>query len=337
MRAPAPPSSHLGSLVRTSDLIARRSFRAMNTTIEVTLADWHATPLFDRAASIFSEAEERFSRFRPDSELSKINARSGALTQISPDMLGLLIRARELHEASGGIFEPAVLPALEAAGYNRSFEEIKASDEGATFAPQPRHSFSSLCIEAAASTMQMPRGMRIDLGGIAKGYTVDVIAQQLHATGAALINAGGDVRAIGAGATGGGWLIYVSDPHDESTVLDEVTLRDQAIATSTTAVRRWRRGERPMHHLIDPRTRLPAETGVVSVTVVAGTATEADVFAKTALLLGLAEGRRFLERRDTPGLFVLPDGVVVATDGWPGHVKGEPTCSDESHLPLRSP
>lgn len=167
-------------------------------------------------------------------------------------------------------------------------------------------------------TIRAPAGMRIDLGGIGKGYTVDAASRRLEPLRNFVVNAGGDIFASGSGPDGDGWLVATTDPTSASRNISLVRLYDEAIATSTTATRRWWRGGRQQHHLIDPRTRRPAESGVLSATVTARSATEADVFAKTAFLLGPAQGARFLRGQGSAGLFVLESGEVVPTNNWTG-------------------
>jgi thiamine biosynthesis lipoprotein len=112
--------------------------------------------------------------------------------------------------------------------------------------------------------------------------------------------------------------VAVSNPLDRDDSTSLIRLHNEALATSTTAVRRWHRGGRLLHHLIHPRTRLPGESGVLSASVIAPTATEADVFAKTALLLGPNAGARFLVEKNTPGLFVMDTKETWFTNNWPG-------------------
>jgi thiamine biosynthesis lipoprotein len=185
-------------------------------------------------------------------------------------------------------------------------------------APRGSVTFASVVIDPVSRTVRAPAGTRIDVGGIGKGYIVDELAAGLKAVGGVLVDAGGDVYAAGNGPDGDGWVVAVSDPIDPDREIDVVTLHDAAVATSTVLLRRWRRNGQWHNHLIDPRTREPVNNGVVSVSVMAQTATEADAFAKTALLLGLDEGTRFLERERLHGLFVMADGARAATAAWPG-------------------
>jgi thiamine biosynthesis lipoprotein len=183
----------------------------------------------------------------------------------------------------------------------------------------PAHAFSiaQVQLDRRQRTLTAPTGMRIDFGGIGKGYAVDVASQRLSDTRDFLIDAGGDIFASGSGPGGDGWPIGIADPANGAD-LDVVVLRDQAIATSTTAQRRWKRGDRWRSHIIDPRTGASTGSEVVSASVIAGTATEADVYAKCALMLGAGDGRRFLETNRAQGLLVLDNSCVLRTSGWPG-------------------
>lgn len=275
--------------------------------------------LFAGAERIFHDLEARFSRFLDDSELSHLNRHAGAPVSVSDEMLCILETAVSLHRRTGGIFDPAILPDLEAAGYDRTFDDVARDGDGAPAARTTRtHSIADFEIDRARRTVLAPPGARIDLGGIGKGFTVDAAIEVVRPYGNVLIDAGGDIHALGDGPDGDGWIIGVSDPLDSSIQLDLVRLHDEAIATSATATRRWRRGGRWLNHIIDPRTGEPAASATISASVIAATATEADIFAKCALILGPAEGARFLGMQGARGLFVLKDGSVMRTAGWPG-------------------
>ncbi|MBI5287365.1 MAG: FAD:protein FMN transferase [Chloroflexi bacterium] len=316
-RAPRTPVSEALPISILGEVLAKRRFRAMNTDVELTLLDWSRAALLDRVERFVHEFEGRFSRFRPDSELCALNARAGATVPVSDQMLDLLATALTMHRETNGLFEPAILPTLEAAGYDRSFERVSREGAAARFESDSRGTIAAITIDARRHTVTAPEGLRLDLGGIGKGYCVDRAAELLRDAGPALINAGGDMFGRGGGLDGHGWVIEVLDPADTARAIDSVRLYDRAIATSTTAVRNWRRGDRAMHHLIDPRTGAPAESGVCSATVIADTAARADVFAKTALLLGPHAGSRFLDDHGAHGLFVLADASVHTTDAWP--------------------
>jgi len=288
------------SMLPEANLVIRHCFRAMNTAIEVTLSDWRAAHRLPHIEAVFHRFEARFSRFLPDSELSRFNARSTAAVNVSPEMWALLAECQTFYEITDGVFNPLVLDALTAAGYGASFERVGPADAlRAVKIP----SFGQLASRGTA--VEMPVGLRIDFGGIGKGYSVDCAVESLHDCDGFLISAGGDIYAAGLAPDGQAWRIAVADPQQPDVALTTLALSDQAVATSWTTKRRWQAGSGWANHLIDPRTGLPVNNGVAGATVVARTTTEADVFAKTALILGPDEGCAFLEAQQVAGLLVL--------------------------------
>jgi len=306
--------------VSPSDLLGCLTFSAMNTQVLLFSGSWDSAELLREAEQVFRGADQRFSRFRPSSELSRLNEMSGREVAVSAEMFHLLDLCLRFHRLSGGLFEPAVLPDLESAGYDRSFELMAAREAAACRTGHPRAggSIAGLAMDHGERTVRAPAGVRLDLGGIGKGYAVDRAAQALTPAADFLIDAGGDIFASGDGPGGDGWVVAVADPLRDDENLDVVRLRGQALATSTVTRRRWRRAGRWLHHLIDPRTGEPALSSALSVSVIARTAVEADVFAKVALLLGPEAGGRFLDAQGAHGLFALADGSRQATREWPG-------------------
>lgn len=310
-------------------LLGVRQFRAMNTYIDLYVRDIEDVEHLAAVEEIFHDMEDRLSRFRPHSELCRLNERSGEAVAVSAEMFDILSRAAELHAITGRTFDPAILPHLESAGYDRSFELIATNTEAQEPASRSHMSIAQLTLAPRGRTVRAPEGLRIDLGGIGKGFTVDAAARALQPVGNFVVNAGGDIYASGEGWDGDGWLVAITDPRGPGRSLSLVRLYDQALATSTTALRRWTRGERTLHHLIDPRTQQPSESGVMSVSVIAGTAAEADVFAKSALLMGAEAGARFLARQGAAGLFVMDDESIVSA-GWPGTFTNTQREEDQS-------
>ena len=223
---------------------------------------------------------DRLTRFSPDSELSRLNAAAGRWVEVSAALAALLHASLDAHAASGGLVHVGVLPALLAAGYTRDFAEGQTPGTGEIRIPHPLPDM----LEVEPGRARLREGTAIDLGGIAKGWLADRAVERIGPN--SLANFAGDLRARGPGPDGAGWPIGFG----ETTVL----LRDLGAATSGTGGRRW--GERS-HHLIDPRTGLPAETDLVEVSVLAPSGVEAEVLAKTGLLLGRERGARFLDGR----------------------------------------
>jgi len=303
-----------------ADLLGCHTFFAMNTRVLLLSRAWDSAELLCEAEQVFHGVEERFSRFRPSSELSRLNDMSGHTVIVSPEMFHLLDLCRQFHRLSGGLFDPAILPDLESAGYDRSFEFVATHAPEATATnPTPGHgSIADMAMDRSQRAVQAPPAVRLDLGGIGKGYAVDRAAQALVPAADFLIDAGGDIFASGDGPDGDGWLVAVANPLREDEDLGVVRLRGQALATSTVSRRRWQRDGRWLHHLIDPRTGEPALSDALSVSVIAASAVEADVCAKVALLLGVESGRQFIDAQGAHGLFVGSDGSWQATREWPG-------------------
>ncbi len=293
-------------------------FEALGT--EVLVCSAAAGELGGELRALVEEYEQRFSRFRPSSELERLSCRTGEEVAVSDDLFEVLDLAMGFWRETGGLFDPLVRSELEAAGYDRSFALVPASSaEPASPPPAGRRpSFGEVQLNVARRSVRLPEGGRLDLGGIAKGWIIDRLARRLEPYGPFLVDIGGDVAARGHGPDGGpGWLIGVADPFRPEEDRCWVRLEDAAIATSTVMRRRWRRDGCWMHHLIDPRTGRPARTGLSQVTVVAPTATAADVYAKTALILGCEEAFDWLDRRSLPALLVTPvDAVRTALWRW---------------------
>jgi FAD:protein FMN transferase len=213
----------------------------------------------------------RLTRFSPESELSRFNQSPGRWVDVSPELEALLGASLAAFETSAGLVNVAVLPSMEAAGYTRPLAEAAPIATEPQSCPLPALP-DVLTVRPGAARLE--RGAGIDLGGIAKGWMADRLVETLGPS--ALANIGGDLCAVGAvGPAGDGWPVGLGG----ATVL----LRNQGAATSSVRRRRW--GEE-LHHLIDPRTGLPAHTGLEEVSVVAATGVEAEVVAKAALLAG---------------------------------------------------
>jgi thiamine biosynthesis lipoprotein len=282
----------------------RHSFKAMGTSVELIAAPESDPRAAARAAfatkRVFAREETRFSRFRPESELSRVNAQAGRWVRVSKPFAVLTRRALQAAEETGGRFDPTVLPALKAAGYDRDFKEVVAratstgteDDDLGAFRREVRDIMvknATACgawreIALDGDRLWIPEGAELDFGGIAKGWTVDLAAKGLSSLPWAILDAGGDLRIVGA-TPEEGLDIAVEDPQARGIEALRLRLRSGALATTSVTVRAWGPG---MHHVIDPATGLPALTPVVQATVWAETCTEAEVWSKAAVLMGPA-------------------------------------------------
>ncbi len=297
-------------------------FRAMNTHVEVAAYSDDA----NAAAAIeplFRQAEQMMSRFLPDSELSRLNAADAPQT-VSPALFAVIETALWAAQQSGGLYDPTILVALETAGYDRSFEYVVKRSDFVWPAPadaldvtgRRRTSYADIVLDPATCAVAKPAGMRLDLGGIGKGWTVDRAAERLVSAEAFLVNAGGDLYAHGRPGHPRGWRVTIEHPLRRTHWIARLFIDHAGLATSTTMKRRWTVDGRSRHHLIDPRTGQPAITDALSVTVVAPRTVTAELLAKVALLLGADAGIDYLSgAAGVEGLIYTADGRVLTTPG----------------------
>lgn len=305
------------------ELWQQRHFRAMNTHVEV--AAYHdGADVTAGIETLFRQAEQMMSRFLPASELSHLNAAGGAPQTVSPALFAVLKTALWAAQQSGGLYDPTILADLESAGYDRPFEYVVTRNGFAWHAPadaldvtgRRRTSHADIVLEPAALTITKPAGVRLDLGGIGKGWTVDRAAEQLVGAAAFLVNAGGDLYAHGRPGHRRGWRVTIEHPLRRTHWIARLFIDHAGLATSTTMKRRWTLNGRSQHHLIDPRTGRPAITDALSVTVVAPRTVTAELLAKVALLLGADAGLDYLTATaDVEGLIYTADGRVLTTPG----------------------
>jgi thiamine biosynthesis lipoprotein len=282
------------------------SFRAMNTDVTVIADGDDESRVVNAISNVFADAEARFSRFREDSELSRINRARNAMV-VSAPMFDALSTARRYVELTGGLFDPAIGGALASLGYDRSFAPGALDRDGDEAVAPAAASFLAVELDAARRTVKRPANIQLDLGGMIKGRTVDQAAAHLPPRGA--IDAGGDMVVRGGGTRG--WRIHIEDPRDSSRTIATLRVRDGAVATSAANRRRWRVARSLRHHLVDPRTQRSAVTDVLQATVVAPTAERADVLAKTVFLLGVDRARDFIASSDVGAVLINTQGEVI--------------------------
>jgi thiamine biosynthesis lipoprotein len=262
--------------------IARRSFEALGGECELFAVGLPAERLAAGEAWVH-QMHDRLTRFSPTSELSRFNASAGRWVDISTLLESLLRECVRAHDLSGGLVNAAVLPALLAAGYTRTFSEGPTATTASVVPPALPE-----VLEMRSGSARLRRGASIDLGGVAKGWLADRLAADIGPN--SLVNLCGDLFAAGAGESGDGWPVGLGG----KTVL----LLDMGAATSGTRKRSW---GADLHHLIDPRTGLPARTDLVEASVIARSGADAEILAKTALLLGSAKAAAFLAAHDALG------------------------------------
>jgi len=317
MRSPLARRDSTAEQLLTPDGLVRDTFEAMDTSVAVLLPESRRSEA-GAVETLFRDWEATFSRFDPDSELSRLNAAAGRPCVVSDLMFRVLATARQAAQATDGLFDPTLLRSLEAIGYDRDFSAVLARPQAPemTGPPAKTGGWRDLRLLEAGRTVELPAGVGIDLGGLAKGMAVDAAIAQLAARGVqtAAIDAGGDLAVLGLPAGSDSWSIAIEGPRQDRTV----SLRTGAIATSSTSKRRWRQGDALRHHLIDPRTGMPSTSALWSASVAAPTCTQAEAAAKAAFLLGPLDGSRFLDRHGLAGMFISADGVAQLSGAWSG-------------------
>jgi len=288
------------------------AWRAMGCEVSIQLeteGDGHA--ILGAIPAQVESLEARLSRFRPQSELMEFNARAGEWVTVSDVLYANLSAAKHAARLTDGAFNPLVLPALIASGYDRTFAALTALE---THRPIPAADWHGIELRSQPREVRIPPGSGVDLGGSAKGWTAERIADDLAASGACLVNFGGDLVARGAPHDQPGWQVTIVDPFS-SAPLGSLWLCDASLVSSGVDFRRWMAKDGSAHHhIIDPHTGRSVETNVLTVTVHHPSAVTAEAYAKAVLLRGADEGLHWLDTRwDASGLVVRQDSAVLAT------------------------
>ena len=301
------------------------AFRAMNTDVLVAAQGSSAQQGLQAARETIEAGEQRFSRFREDSELSQMNRAAGQWFTASPEMMDILQKARHFFDVTNGLFDPTVLPDLMRAGYDRSMDEIRALPGpviSAMSERKPKADFREMELDLTSSRVRLPKDMQLDFGGIAKGWIVDQAVTLLSRySNACAVNAGGDMRFIGYSPIGLGWEVELEDPRNPSQSIAKLTVTDGAVATSSVTKRVWKQGEQMRHHLIDPRTGEPAQSDWLCATVIAGDTVTAEVYAKALLIGGPAEAGELTAKNNI--VYLMVDGE--------GNLHGSPNSQEYAH------
>ncbi|MBC8365329.1 MAG: FAD:protein FMN transferase [Actinobacteria bacterium] len=289
-------------------------FRVMASEARVLLVDpTPEAPTLVRRR--LAELEQRWSRFLPDSEISRINlAGPHEAVDISTDTSMLIEFMQQAHGFTDGRFDPTLLREIVEAGYATSIDDpdrrsmfTDCSAGGATVA--------EIELDHVAKTATLPVGLVLDPGGLGKGAAADVVVAELMAEGTAgaMVGIGGDLAVSGVPPGDDGWIVAVEHPLRPDEELGHLALDHGGIATSSTLTRRWTSGGRARHHLVDPATGTCSTTDLAAVTVVAGASWQAEVHATAAILATSSGVLGHLDRFGLSGVAVTHTGEVLAT------------------------
>jgi thiamine biosynthesis lipoprotein len=279
--------------------LRKLSFKALGTTCEVQYAAPHGDEQaagFERAATAWVNAfEAKYSRFRPDSLVSRINAAAGReWIAVDAEMEGLLKLCDALHFMTQGVLDPTSLPLIQLWNYKTDTPRLPADSEIAA----ARALVGWKRVQREPGKVFLPEtGMALDFGGFGKEYAVDFVVQLAsdHGLACALVDFGHDLRAVGLPPGKPAWHIGLEDPLQPGTSALSVALIGKAIASSGDYLRGFTLNGKRYGHIIDPRTGWPVANGCVQATVIAGSCLQAGVLSTTAFVLGVPKGVDFIQ------------------------------------------
>jgi thiamine biosynthesis lipoprotein len=294
-------------------------FPALGTTATLVVADDRAMTVARELLDAELEAMDRTaSRFRTDSEVVRLEAtgRPEPISALLANALAVALRAAALTD---GLVDPTVGRAMSSIGYDRDFALVDPDGPElvVTFRPIPQ--WRAIKLDEAACTVSVPPGVSLDLGATAKALCADRAAERIASESGSgvAVSLGGDV-AIAGPSPEQGWPVEVCDDHahPEQGPSQTVMIRSGGLATSSTTVRRWTRGHRRLHHVVDPSTGQPATGCWRTATVAAATCVDANIASTASIILGDA-APAWLTARAMPARLVASDGSVTTVGGWP--------------------
>lgn len=301
-----------------SRVTALDPFPVMGVTGNVVLVD-APEEVAASARWRIDQLESRWSRFRPDSDISRINSAGGSWTAVSRDTLMLVRYMQQAHLVTEGAFNPSVLPETIRLGDGLS----RTSDAPSLVGPGAhRHTdLSSIEIDMSIGGVRVPAEMALDAGGIGKGLAADIVADEALRMGAAgvCVNIGGDLRCAGTPPSEHGWRVDIRGADDFERIESTVWIEHGAVATSTMAARTWSGAGGQCHHIIDPHSGEPVVRGGRApelASIIAEQAAWAEVFTKAVLVLGWPLGSSLAERHALAAFAVDGDGRRLASPGW---------------------
>ena len=312
-----------------AEAIGARSFSALGTFASLLVADRRSLELaYGLLAGELVAVDMACSRFRPDSELWRVNHAHGHSVGIGPLLTQALATALTAARITDGDVDPTCGQSLARLGYDRDFAQTQQDTTDLIAPPAPAAGWQTVELDTERRTVTVPDAVMLDLGATAKALAADRAADRIHtAVGCGvLVNLGGDIRVAGE-PPADGWRVGILDDlafaprraHAEPG--QAVIIRDGGLATSSTQARAWRRGGTQMHHIIAPRTGLPADSCWRTVSVAAATCVDANTASTAAILRG-ERAPQWLDGLRLPARLVRHDGTTIIVGGWPADPAG---------------
>ncbi|MGD0283979.1 MAG: FAD:protein FMN transferase [Candidatus Saccharimonadales bacterium] len=278
----------------------QQQFQALGSTVLITLVTKkdlaYAQKLFRQISLRISRFEQQFSRFLTDSELTQFNQRAGIKVSVSQTFLKLLEVSKDLSNSTDGLYNPFILPALQQAGYLGSWTSQRTELAINDYRNRKTTIIDNLII--GDSWAKIPKNSALDFGGIGKGYLLDELSRTLSnkMLSGYWLSLGGDIICAGFDLDNEFWKVAIQDANDNSQIIDYISNQTGnilAIATSGITKRHGIKNGQSWHHIIDPRTRKPAITDILTATVTADQAVRADVYAKCIVIAGAKQAKTY--------------------------------------------
>ena len=308
----------------TDDRTASASWRALGTGVRLVVENGDLAVARSAVEGVLAAVDAAYSRFRDDSEIVALNARAGERIRVSP-LLGQAIEAGlRAARMTDGAVDPTVGRAMRAIGYDADFDIVRNPAGPIELRIEPIPGWQAVDYRPVDRSVVVRRGVELDLGSTGKGLASDLAAAAALAvlggrdgSAGVLVSLGGDIAVLGR-APAGGWRILVAEDSETPTDApgEVIAIETGAIATSSTTVRRWKRGGRTLHHLVDPRTGGPVESPWRTASVVASICVDANAAATAAIILG-ERAVAWLDARQLPARLVADDGAILRLNGWP--------------------
>ena len=287
------------------------TFFAMDTMMDFTI--YGESGLINQSESLIASLESLVSVTDADSELYAINQTgSGMLTE---EASSLMKQALEICRRTDGALDLSIYPIVRAWGFTTGSYQVP--DEAEIQALLPLVDYRKIQYDAADGDVTLPEGMKIDLGSVAKGYAGQLVAQMLreHGVQSALLNLGGNVQTVGAKPDGSPWQIGIKDPQGEDAMM-VLSVEDQAVVTSGGYERYFEQDGQTYWHIMDPSTGHPADSGLISVTIVGDEGVVCDGLSTALFVMGLEKAADlWAQSGDFEAVFVTASGEVYITEG----------------------
>jgi thiamine biosynthesis lipoprotein ApbE len=295
--------------------------RALGTSVHVVVTPPDRLAAASQAVdAVIADIDAACSRFRDESEIMRLQARAGEWVPISPLLFAALRAAIRGAELSGGSVDPTVGTAVKTIGYVGDFASVAPDGGPVSLRIDSAPGWRCVRLDEVTHSALIPAGVEIDLGATAKALASDLAAaaaRRAMGKGGVLVNLGGDIAVAGESPKDG-WVIQIAEASDAPLTAESeaIAIRDGGVATSSTTIRRWRRGGVQLHHIVDPGTGVPAAGPWRTVTCAAGSCLDANIAATAAIVRG-SEAVAWLTERDVPARLISDRSEVVRTRAWP--------------------